>query len=114
VSGFSNFNEVTVHNNALLSSLNASGFTILNNNTTLLSSLNVSGFTILNNSTSLLSLLNVRGITNLNDNTTINGSLHLSGLNVLEPLNTHGTGLSALYNFRSDNPNAPITEGATT
>ena len=53
VSGFSNFNEVIVHNNAtLLSSLNNSGFTILNNGTTLLSSINASGLTVLNNDVS--------------------------------------------------------------
>ena len=130
VSGFSNLNELTVNNNVtFITSLNVSGFTTLNettlvsslnvsgfttlNNTTVISSLNVSGFTTLNNNTSLLASLNVSGFTNLNNNTTINGSLYISGLNVLETLNTHGTGLSTLYNFRSDNPVAIVSQDST-
>jgi hypothetical protein len=61
VSGLSYLNGIKVNDiTSLLSSLNVSGFTILNNKTSLLSSLNVSGFTTLNNTASLLSSLNVR------------------------------------------------------
>ena len=58
---------LNVSGDTLLSSLNVSGFTILNNNTTLISSLNISGYTTLNNDTTLLSSLNVSGITTLNN-----------------------------------------------
>jgi hypothetical protein len=95
-----------------VSTLNVSGFTTLNN-TTVVSSLNISGYSTLNNTVSLLSLLNVSGFTNLNHNITMNGSLYISGLNVLETLNIHGAGLSTLYNFRSDNPKAMVSQDST-
>ncbi len=120
VSGFSNWSELLVNNNEILnetiilSSLNISGFATLNNKTSLFSALNVSGFTTLNNKTTLVSSLNVSGFTNLDNTTNINGSLYMSGLNVLETLNSYGTGLSTLNNFRSDNENALITRQSTT
>ncbi len=105
------------------------------NTTIILSSLNVSGFTTLNNITTLLSSLNVSGFTNLDNTTNIDGSLYISGLNVLDTLNSYstsssilndttsqnqntiftlGTGLSTLYNFRSDNESALTTQESTT
>jgi hypothetical protein len=107
ISGFSNLNELLVNDNAtFISSLNISGFTTLNNKTSLFSSLNVSGFTTLNNDTTILSALNVSGFTTLNNDINIYGQLNVSGLHVLDVLNIHKTGLSTLYNFRSDNSNS--------
>ena len=130
ISGYSFLNNALIKNNStFLSTLNVSGFTTLNNKTTILSSLNVSGFTSLNNKTTLLSSLNVSGFTTLDNDTNINGSLNISGLNVLNVLNSfgtnitnlnnsitqnqnqiniHETGLSTLYNFRSDNEDALV------
>ncbi len=70
--------------------------------------MNVGGFTTFKNNTTLLSSLQVSGITTLNNDTNINGPLNVSGLNVLNVLNNHETGLSTLYNFRSDNSNAMV------
>ena len=115
VSGNTNLNNTFVYGNtSLLSSLNVSGFTTLKNNTTIYGTLNVSGFSNLSNDTTIFGKLNVSNFTILSNNTTINGSLYISGLNVLETLNIHGTGLSTLYNFRSDNPEALITQDTTT
>ena len=66
----------------LLSSLNVSGYTSLNNDTTLLSSLYVSGKTILNNGVTLLSSLNVSGNTNINNNLVINSTTSYAYLGV--------------------------------
>jgi len=109
------------------SSLTVSGITILRNNTSLISSLFVSGPSLFNSNVSMssslyvsnLSLLNyvsinsllyVSGLTILNNATSINSSLYVSGVNVLNSLNTHNTGLSTLINFRSDNPQAIVTQ----
>ncbi len=108
-------NELTSDNTTIYSNLNVSGNTNLNNvivygSSEFISSLNVSGFATLSNKTTINGTLNVSGFTILSNNTTINGSLYLSGLNVLETLNIHGTGLSTLYNFRSDNQDALVTK----
>ena len=108
-------NEFTSDNTTIYSNLNVSGNTNLNNvivygSSEFISSLNVSGFATLSNNTTINGTLNVSGFTILSNNTTINGSLYLSGLNVLETLNIHGTGLSTLYNFRSDNQDALVTK----
>ena len=108
-------NEITSDNTTIFSDLNVSGYTNLNsiitsNRSTFLSSLNVSGFTTLSNNTTLLSSLNISGLTTLSNDANVNASLYISGINVLETLNVYGTGLSTLYNFRSDNPEALITQ----
>ena len=108
-------NQITSDNSTIFTNLNVSGNTNLNDvhiygSTSLLSSLNISGFTNLSNNTTICGTLNVSNFTILSNNTTINGSLYISGVNVLETLNIHGTGLSTLYNFRSDNPSALITQ----
>ncbi len=110
--------NITSDNITIYSDLNVSGFSNLNellvdNNVTFISSLNISGFTTLNKTT-ILSSLNVSGFTDLKNTTNINGSLYISGLNVLETLNSFGTGLSTLNNFRSDNESALITQESTT
>jgi hypothetical protein len=111
-------NEFTSDNTTIYSNLNVSGNTNLNNvivygSSEFISSLNVSGFATLSNNTTINGTLNVSGFTILSNNTTINGSLYLSGLNVLETLNIHGTGLSTLYNFRSDNQDALVTKDSS-
>ena len=111
-------NEITSDNTTIFSNLNVSGYTNLNsvitsNRSTFLSSLNVSGFTTLSNNTTLLSSLNISGFTTLSNDANVNASLYISGINVLETLNVYGTGLSTLYNFRSDNPEALITQEST-
>jgi hypothetical protein len=86
-----------VRNNAtFITSFSISGFTTLIK-TTILSSLNVSGVSNLNNKTTILSSLNVSGFTN------INGSLYISGLNVLETLKSYSTSLTFLYGSNSEN-----------
>ena len=108
-----NANEITTDNIHVYTNLYVSGTSKLNallvNNTTFLSSLNVSGFATLNNNTTLLSSLNVSGLTNLQNNTNINASLYVSGLNVLETLHEHGTAISTLHRFRSDNTEAIVS-----
>ena len=108
-------NEITSDNTTIFSNLNVSGLTTLSNNTNIYGTLNVSGLTRLANNTSIYGSLNVSGLTVLSNDTNItNGSLYISGVNVLQTLNIHGTGLSTLYNFRSDNPDALITQQAST
>ena len=126
-------NEITSDNTTIFSNLNVSGLTTLSNNTNIYGTLNVNGLTRLSNNTSVYGTLNVSGLTRLANNTSIygslnvsgltvlsndtnitNGSLYISGVNVLQTLNIHGTGLSTLYNFRSDNPDALITQQAST
>jgi hypothetical protein len=77
----------------------------------LVSSLNVSGFTTLNNKTTLLSSLNVSGFTNLDNTTILKGSLYISGLNVLGTLNSFSTSFSILNNTTSQNQNTLVTLG---
>ncbi len=91
------------------SSLSVSGATLFNSNVSMSSSLSVSGSWLLNY-VSINSLLYVSGPTILNNLTSINSSLHVSGVNVLNSLNTHNTSLSTLINFRSDNPQAIVTQ----
>ena len=109
-----NANNITSDNITILSNLNVSGFSnlnelLVNDNATFSTSLNIGGFATLNNKTTLLSSLNVSGFTNLNNTTNKIGSLYISGYNVLQTLNLYGTSLSTLSNFRSDNANALVT-----
>ena len=83
----------TILNNtvSINSSLNVSGNTILNNITTCLSSLNVSGNTVLNNLITIKSTLNVSGNTILNNSVTINSTLNVSSpITCLSSLNISG------------------------
>jgi hypothetical protein len=103
VSGFSILNNTTT----FLSSLNISGFTTLNNNATIISSLNVSGFSTLNNNTTLLSSLNVSGYSTLSNNTTLISSLNVSGFTTLNN-NTSIFGALNVSGFTTLNNNTSI------
>ena len=78
ISGSTSLNTTTV-----VSTLNISGYTTLNNNTSIISSLNVSGHTTLNNNVSIISSLNISGFTTLSNNTTLLSSLNISGRTII-------------------------------
>jgi len=101
--------NLTSNNATILSTLNVSGTTTLNNviingsfnsnnsinsNTTINGTLNVSGTTSLRNTTTISSSLNVSGTTTLNNVTTINSSLNVSGTTRLNNTTTINSSLN--------------------
>jgi hypothetical protein len=92
---------------------NKTNFTNLyvNGESTLLSSLNVSCFTTLNNNTTFISSLNVSGLSILSNNTTINGILNVSAYSIfnrgLYSSGYIGIGITASSPLEIFNPNYP-------
>ena len=86
-------------------------YNLTSNNATIITSLNISGFTTLNNFTSnnvtVLSSLNVSGNTILNNSTTINSPLYISTTqNTLSPnaLNVNASTLGPMVNLIQNTP----------
>jgi len=108
---FNNLNSLSTNSTLLINNKTNFSNLLCSGASTLLSSLNVSGYTTLNNNSTCLSSLNVSGLATMN-NLNVNTSLNVSGINILTSISNIQTTKSQFY-FNLTNTNTIILNSIT-